>query len=218
MNNSEYLGALEEIIGSLKELHAEGINIAKGIIGETLTKDVFFFCASLDRCLRLTDGIILLLRERNLTCSGALLRLQMDNCMRTYAAFIAEDRTKVINCIIDGTPINTQRDTTGNRMTDGYLKNAISQYDSVFARVYNQASGFVHLSKKAFYQTVADVSDGKIALQIGHDLPEKRNAPLLECAEAFSHFVKLHYKMLDAVVESKTRFDAEQQDRNERNS
>ena len=218
MNNSEYLGALEEIIGSLKELHAEGINIAKGIIGETLTKDVFFFCASLDRCLRLTDGIILLLRERNLTCSGALLRLQMDNCMRTYAAFIAEDRTKVINCIIDGTPINTQRDTTGNRMTDGYLKNAISQYDSVFARVYNQASGFVHLSEKAFYQTVADVSDGKIALQIGHDLPEKRNAPLLECAEAFSHFVKLHYKMLDAVVESKTRFDAEQQDRNERNS
>ena len=218
MNNSEYLGALEEIIGSLKELHAEGINIAKGIIGETLTKDVFFFCASLDRCLRLTDGIILLLRERNLTCSGALLRLQMDNCMRTYAAFIAEDRTKVIDCIIDGTPINKQRDTTGNRMTDGYLKNAISQYDSVFVQVYNQASGFVHLSEKAFYQTVADVSDGKIALQIGHDLPEKRNAPLLECAEAFSHFVKLHYKMLDAVVESKTRFDAEQQDRNERNS
>lgn len=218
MNNSEYLGALEEIIGSLKELRAEGINIAKGIIGETLTKDDFFFCASLDRCLRLTDGIILLLRERNLTCSGALLRLQMDNCMRTYAAFIAEDRTKVINCIIDGTPINKQRDTTGNRMTDGYLKNTISQYDSVFAQVYNQASGFVHLSEKAFYQTVADVSDGKIALQIGHDLPEKRNAPLLECAEAFSHFVKLHYKMLDAVVESKTIFDAEQQDRDERNS
>lgn len=213
-----YYAALDRIIDSLEKLRSEGVRIARGIIGETLTKDDLFFCASLDRCLRLTDGIIPLLKERNLTCAGALLRLQMDNCMRTYAAFIAEDRTKVIDCIIDGTPINKQRDTTGTRMTDGYLKTAISQYDSVFAQVYNQASGFVHLSEKAFYQTVADVSDGKIALQIGHALPEKRNDPLLECAEAFCHFVKLHYKMLDAVVESKTRFDAEQQDSDERNS
>ena len=207
MDNEAFFAALDRIIDSLRELRSEGVTIAKGIIGETLTKDDFFFCASLDRCLRLTDGIILLLRERNLTCAGALLRLQMDNCMRTYAAFIAEDRNKVIDCIIDGTPINKQLDTTGNRMTDGYLKNALSKYDSVFAQVYNQAGGFVHLSEKAFYQTVADVSDGTIALQIGHDLPEKRNDSLLECAEAFCHFVKLHYKMLAAVVDSKTRFD-----------
>ena len=133
MKNTEYLTKLDEIIASLKMLRSEGVTIARGIVGETLTKDDLFFCASLDRCLRLTDGIILLLKERNLTCAGALLRLQMDNCMRTYAAFIAEDRTKVIDCIIDGTPINKRRDTTGNRMTDGYLKTAISQYDSVFA-------------------------------------------------------------------------------------
>ena len=218
MNNTEYLTKLDEIIASLKMLRSEGVTIARGIVGETLTKDDLFFCASLDRCLRLTDGIILLLKERNLTCAGALFFFFLDNCMRTYAAFIAEDRTKVIDCIIDGTPINKQRDTTGNRMTDGYLKTAISQYDSVFAQVYNQASGFVHLSEKAFYQTVADVSDGKIALQIGHALPEMRNDPLLECAEAFCHFVKLHYKMLAAVVDSKKRFDAEQQDSDENNS
>ena len=212
MNNEAYFSALDKIIDSLEKLRLEGVTLAKDIIGENLTQDDFFFCASLDRCLRLTDGIILLLKERNLTCAGALLRLQMDNCMRTYAAFIAEDRIKIIDCIIDGTPINKQRDNSGNQMTDGYLKKAITQYDSRFEHVYNQASGFIHLSEKAFYQTVADVSDGKISLQIGHALPEKRNEPLLECAEAFCHFVKLHYKMLAAVVESKARFDQEHQE------
>ena len=33
-----------------------------------------------------------LLRERNLVCAGPILRLQMDNCMRMHATFIAEDR------------------------------------------------------------------------------------------------------------------------------
>ena len=211
MNNKKYYTALNRLIDSLEELRLKGVKIARGIIGETLTKDDLFFCASLDRCLRLTDGIITLLKERNLTCAGALLRLQMDNCMRTYAAFIAEDRTKVIDCIIDGTPINKEKDVNGHKMSDGYLKESVNKYDKRFAQVYDQASGFIHLSSKAFYQTVAEVNDGEIALQIGHDLPEKRNDTLLECAEAFCHFVKLHYKMLDAVVDSKTRFDRDNQ-------
>ena len=103
-------------------------------------------------------------------------------------------------------------------MTDGYLKNAITQLDSRFEQVYNQASGYIHLSEKAFFQTVAAVNDKSFSMQIGLELPEKRNESLLECAEAFCNYVKLHFKMLDAVVESKTRFDAEQQDGHERNS
>ena len=212
MNNEEYYSDLEKYIVSLEQLRSEGVTIARGIIGETLTKDDLFFCASLDRCLRLTDGIIVLLKDRNLTCAGAALRLQMDNCMRTYAAFIARDRGKVIECIINGTPINRERDVSGSKMTDGYLKTAINQYDHRFAQVYNQASGFIHLSEKAFYQTVVDINDDRIAIQIGQELPEKRNEPLLECADAFCHYVKLHYKMLIAVVDSKTRFDMKYKD------
>ena len=79
-------------------------------------------------------------------------------------------------------------------------------------QVYNQASGFIHLSEKTLYQTVADVSDRKLSIQIGHALPKKRNEPFLECAEAFCHFVKLHYKILSAVVENKARFDQEHQE------
>ena len=214
MNNEVYYTTLDKYERALKELRTKGIDIAKGIIGENLTKDDLFFCASLDRCLRLIDGVIPMLKERNLTCAGALLRLQMDNCLRTYAAFIAADKEKVIDCIISGDPIKNEKDTAGQKMTDGHLKDEISKIDSQFAQVYDQASGFIHLSSKAFYQTVAEIGDdNKIAFQIGHPLPEKRNEPLLECADAFVHFVKLHYKMLNAVVESKTKFDMEQREK-----
>jgi len=215
MNNEAYRKALDGIISSLVKLRSEGVDIAKGIVGETLMKEDLFYCASLDRCLSLIDGIILLLRERNLTCAGAILRLQMDNCMRTYAAFIAEDREKVVNCLIYGTPIKNERDINGNKMNDGYLKEVITKIDSRFARVFDQASGYVHLSEKAFYQTITDIdNDGKLTVRVGHDLPEKRNEPLLECAEAFCHFVRLHFKMLAAVVDNKKRIDAECQENN----
>ena len=88
----------------------------------------------------------------------------------------------------------------------------LSKIEPSFGQVYDQASGYIHLSEKAFYQTVTDIDDnGKLTLQVGHQLPEKRNDPLLEGASAFTHYVVLHYKMLNAVCESKVRFDTEQQ-------
>ena len=132
MTNEEYYEKLGLFIEDLQLLRVEGIKIAKGIIGETLTKDDLFFCSSLDRCLHLLDGIVVLLQKRNLTCAGAILRLQMDNCMRTYAAFIASDRNKVVDCLIYGSPIKKEKDVHGNRMTDGYLKDEITKMDNGF--------------------------------------------------------------------------------------
>lgn len=210
MTNEEYKAALAPYIEQLRNLRKKAVLIATGIIGKTLCTDDLFFCASVDRCIRLIDGLIPMLQDRNLTCVGVLLRMQMDNCMRTYAAFIAEDRNAVIQCILDGTPIKNLKDTNGNKMLDGYLKDQVAKMDPVFSTVYDNASGYVHLSEKAFYQTVDSCDDYGIGIQIGQPLPEKRNAPLLEAARAYIHFVDLHFKMLQAVVEIKQRFDASQ--------
>ena len=216
MTNEEYFKELDLKIEALKELRSQGIQLAQGIIGENLTKEDLFFCASLDRCLHLMDGFVVMLRERNLTCAGALLRLQMDNCMRTYAAFIAKDQTAVTDCLIHGTPIKHLEDKQGKKMADWYLKEELTKIEPTFGQVYDQASGYIHLSEKAFYQTVTDVDDdGLLVLQVGHQLPEKRNDPLLEGADAYIHYVILHYKMLDAVRESKERFDAVQREKDE---
>lgn len=207
MTNTDYFDMTEKRIVRLMELRKQGISLTKGIIGETLFKEDFFFCASADRCLNLIDGFTDMLRKRNLTCVGALLRLQMDNCMRSYAAFIAKDKETVIDCIISGDSINKQLSKDGTKMTDGYLKRELSKVDTRFANVYNQASGYIHLSEKAFYQTVVKVEDDSIEWQVGRELPEKRNPVLIEAADAFIHFVKLHFKMLEAVADSKRRVD-----------
>ena len=191
MNNNEYYIAIEERIKILQELRKEGTSLAKGIIGKSLFTEDLFFCASLDRCMNLIDGFAVMLRKRNLTCVGALLRLQMDNCMRSYAAFIAKDKQAVINCIISGEQINKQVSKDGVKMSDGYLKSELSKIDTRFANVYKQASGYIHLSEKAFYQTVVNVD----------------NNILIEAADAFIHFIKLHFWMLDAVADSKERVD-----------
>ena len=213
MTNEEYSNALVSRIEQLQALRKNAVTIAAGIIGESLCMEDLFFCASVDRCIRLIDGFIPMLQDRNLTCAGVLLRMQVDNCMRTYAAFIAEDRDAAVQCVIDGNPIKNLKDTNGKKMTDGHLKDEITKIDSVFSKVYDNASGYVHLSEKAFYQTVEKCADNKLEFQIGQPLPEKRNDPLLESADAYIHFVKLHFKMLQAVVESKERFDAAQSER-----
>ena len=211
MERTECLETIKKHTTTLHKLRKQGVALAAGIIGQSLTKDDFFFCASLDRCINLIDGFIDVLNQRNLTCAGALLRLQMDNCMRTYAVFIAEDKAAVIDCIISGERVNRQVSKDGSQLSDSYLKKELSKIDSGFSDIYDQASGYIHLSEKAFYQTVVSCEDYHINFQIGHALPEKFNPILIEAADAFIHYVKLHYRILDAVVDSKRRFDSSQE-------
>ena len=97
-------------------------------------------------------------------------------------------------------------------MLDGHLKDEISKLDPIFAQMYDRASGYVHLSETAFFRTVEKCEDGKVDLSFGTPLPEKRNEPLLESADAYIHFVELHFKMLQAVADSKQRYDSTQKD------
>ncbi len=210
MTNEEYIIQLSPRLEALRKMRDQAVSITKGIIGQTFLLEDLFFLSSADRCIRLIDGLLPMLVARNLTCAGVLLRMQMDNCLRTYAAFIAEDKNEVIQCIIDGNPIKKLKDKNGNKMLDGYLKDEITKIDSKFGMVYDKASGFVHLSEKAFYQTVDKVEDFGIGFLIGEPLPEKRNEPLLECADAYIHFVKLHFKLLNTVMDSKKRYDSSQ--------
>lgn len=213
MTNEEYFEVLTPKIEELNKLRENGKSIAAGIIGQSLLKEDFFFCAATDRCMHLIDGFSNMLHERNLTCAGALLRLQLDNCMRTYAAFIAEDKDAVIDCVISGNRIDKQKSKDGNLLKDVYLKNELSKIDNGFSIVYDNTSGYIHFSDRAFYQTVKSCDDNVIEWGVGTQLLEKFNPLLIEAADAFNHFVKLHFHILSAVVESKERFDREYQDK-----
>ena len=117
-----------------------------------------------------------------------------------------------LDCIINGKRIDKEKDTQGYKMTDGYLKEKLGEIDSSVAMIYDNSSGYIHLSDKAFYETVIAYDNNVLEFLVGRELPERRNQILVEKLGAFIHFVNLHYKMVSAVGDSKQRYDSENSD------
>ena len=207
MNNNSYLVKVQPYIEKIKECMEITKTIARGVIGENILDIDFCFCGMLDRSIRLADGFIPMIKNRNLTCAGALLRLQLDNCMRLYALYIANDERAVVNALLDGDKIDKLKDKKGNQMRDTYLKNEFGNIDSQLPIVYENTSGFIHFSAKAIYQSIYDCNDHTIKFQVGGELNEKRNETLIECAAAYLHFYRLFLEMMKSEADWKKDFD-----------
>jgi len=208
MTDKEYKEEITKYINRLKIIRKEYKEILIKIIGNNLLREDLYFISLIDRSLNLIDGTIKMFIDRNLTCIGVLLRIQMDNCLRLYSIFIAEDKNKVIECIISGGKMNSKKDKNGRFMTDGYLKREIAKIDPTFPEVYNGVCGYIHFSSESLEKLFDEVKDGKFIMKVGLSLPERKNKDLIGLAKLFEHYLKLQYKMLTEIVESKSRFDS----------
>lgn len=205
MDNIEYEKILNRRLNGVSLVRKELIGISKKIIGDSLYMEDLFFTSAIDRSVALLDGLASMLQLRNLTCAGIILRSQLDNCMRVFAAFIAEDRKKFIEDFMDGKKISQMKDNQGNKMTDVNLRKRLSQYDNQLDTVYQNSSGYVHLSNKAFFMstTIPEDKENTFEFKVGLPIREKANPILLECLDAFMHYVKLQNVFLNKVAISK---------------
>lgn len=201
---------VENYINEIQLLRHIGLRFCKKVVSETLFFEDIYFMSLLDKCLRVIDGYIEMLKQRNLTCAGILLRVQLDNCMRTYAMYIAEDKHQVMQSLLSSeVEINKLKDKSGNRLTDAYLREQLNCYDSQFSDVYKQSSGYIHHSEKALY-SIAKVKEYKgkiIELNIGNPLSDEYNSVIFECTEAFIYFVEFQFRLTEPVVASKKRYE-----------
>lgn len=199
---------LLETASTFQNLRLEGINLAKEAIGQTLTEDDLYILSLIDKCIRLIDGFLILLSDRNLTCLGILLRVQIDNCLRTYALYAAKDKKEVFQSVVKGNKnINQMLSIDGKPMTDTYLRKRLARIDHRFDSVYREASGFIHHSHKSFYQIASTDDPYILNIKIGNMISEELNPSLYECTEAFHYFVKFQYKLTGPFIESKHRLD-----------
>lgn len=212
LTNEDYFREIPNYITSIEQCIEDTKTISVDVIGETLFQFDLCYIGFLNRNIYLAEGFIQMIHNRNLTCAGALLRLQLDNCMRLLALNIAEDEQQVVDCILNGDNISKLKDKNGKRMTDGYLKEQLVTYDSQLSNVYNETSGFIHFSSKAFYQSVEEITDDGIRFTIGGELPEKRNEPLIECTQAFIHYYKLFLRFMKSEAEWKKKYDESAED------
>lgn len=210
MTKDEYQKKMSECIEAISHYEKEATKISKAVLGKNMIDKDFPYLGFLDRSIHLARGFILMLENRNLSCCGAILRLSIDNCLRLYAINIADDRENVVNTILSGGKIGNLKDKNGNKMTDAYLNKQLEQQDPLISGVYKEASGFIHFSNKAVYQSLLKCDDtGHIEFQIGSDLPDKFNETLIECAFAYMHFYRMFLSMMCSVAELKKEFDKE---------
>lgn len=207
MDNEKYLYEIKGRLQVLNELRKKIVELGKEIIGDTLYKEDFFFSSALDRSAALLDGISNMLQTRNLACSGILLRSQIDNCMRIFTAFIAENQSEFINGFLEGKKISDMKDDRGKKMKDYVLRERLEEFDPQLEVVYKNTSGYVHLSDKAFYSSVTSSSleQFDIEFSVGMPLKEKANPVLLEVADASIHYVQLQNILVTKVITARIR-------------
>lgn len=211
MTNDELTKQLTPFIDELKKLNQDTIKIARKVIGETLFKTDLYFCAILNKSLQLTDGFITLIQLRNLASAGILLRANMDNCLRLYAMFIASNPDEVVDYLMKGKRIDSLKDKNGKQLKDWYLREQLEKYDAKFSLVYKNASGYVHFSEKGLFQSVSTLDgDYQIGIQVSHEVPEKANEYIVECIQAYIHFLKLFYWMFNDIIRVKKEYDHSQ--------
>lgn len=199
----------QQVVICLESIRRDGVRLARTVIGENLCKEDLYIIGIIDKCLRLIDGFVIMLKERNLTCMGILLRIQIDNCMRTYAIYTAENINEIIDSILDSEiQLNKLKAKDGSRMTDQYLRQQLEKIDERFGTVYKATSGFIHYSEKSFFSIVSVEEPNVLEFDLGHPLNSKNDALIHECTEAFLYFIQFQYDLTQPFVESKKRFDA----------
>ncbi|WP_208734739.1 hypothetical protein, partial [Corallococcus praedator] len=102
----------------------------------------------MNRTLSLIDGYITLTRGENFLAAAHLIRPNLDNYLRFHAAWLVSDPHDFAGRIMSGEHVRKMKDKTGAKMTDAYLVSTLKDEHDWLERVYEETSGFVHLSRQ----------------------------------------------------------------------
>ena len=165
--------ALADLEADEKELIAIAGEMLQAYGGAVYGFD-FLANAAVNRALALSSGFRTMIREQNLICAGALLRLQLDTALRFFAGFIVDKPHDFAVEVLGGKQINRMKDREGKRMTDRYLVSQMAEQYPWVERVYELASGYVHMSETHILSTLEsiDLDSGIVGIKISsHDRP-----------------------------------------------
>jgi hypothetical protein len=124
--------------------------------------------AAMNRSLNLTIAFCNLVEERNFLAAAPLLRLQLDSCLRLSAAWLVESPHAFAEKVLRGERVDKIKDRDGQPMRDQYLVNKLTEEYPWVKSVYEETSGYVHLSNKHIFNAHRagkdeGIIEGKIA-------------------------------------------------------
>lgn len=112
------------------------------------------------RSMSLIKGFTEMIRQENFICAAPMLRMQLDNSLRFYAAFLVEDPHELARKFAEGQSIRNFREKgTNQKLTDRLLVDRLSEHYPWIAEVYNKMSGYIHLSDLHLFKTLNKKDD-----------------------------------------------------------
>jgi hypothetical protein len=181
----ELLRHVEHIEG-LRNLHLDLLKRMLQADGGKMFALDLLAAAVVKRSMSLCAGFASLVRSSNYTSAAALLRLQLDSCLRFYAAFIVEKPHEFATSVLKGTPVRKQKDRAGKHMTDRYLVEELGRKYEWIPRVYEATSGFIHLSERHIFATWESATEkADIPLRVGASDEHFVDELWIEMAAAF---------------------------------
>lgn len=148
---------------------------------------------ALKRTLALADGFRGHIRERNFTCAGALLRLQLDTALRLYGGSLYGKPSAYADAIFRGKRIDKLKDRRGQRMTDSYLAEQMSRNYPWVKKMYVELCDFIHFSNRPFFAAVEKLGDkdGLFNFVIGAKDPPRPDSDYFEIVDAFTETLRV---------------------------
>jgi hypothetical protein len=149
--------------------------------------------AVLDRSLALLRGFCDLVEGRNMIAAAPLLRCQLDNGLRFFASTLVDDPHALAGDIAKGTPVHKMKARNGHFMRDDYLKKQLTIEVPWVRALYDQASGYVHLSEQHIINTMGIPDEaGETVIGItGYDGRVWTEQRYIEAIEAFDASTRL---------------------------
>ena len=147
------LEILEELLFKEPQIYLKVGGSKKGD-GSLHTMDLYT-SAVINRGIALIKGFTILAKSNNYISAVPLIRLQVDNCLRFYAATLVSDYNDFFSKYLSGEHIGNLKDISGKKMTDNYLAKKLDrEIFSGILNLYKNTSGYIHLSNEhSFLQT-----------------------------------------------------------------
>lgn len=146
----------------LADLHQERFaELISADQGKFYPLDLLVFGA-LNRSYYILTGFLGMIEKRNFVAAAPLVRMQLDNALRLFAAWLVENPHDFALAVLKGKRISSLRDKDNNRLTDAYLVEQLAKKHDWIPELYARASGFVHLSEKHIFAAITETfEDGE---------------------------------------------------------
>ncbi len=159
--------------------------------------------AAMNRTVENTEGFLTLVESKNMSSASALLRIQLDTCIRFHSIWLVDKPHDFANKFMAGEHIRKIKDKDGKKMTDGYLIDVLSKDYPWLRNVYNDLSGYVHFSGSHLFGAIhkTNTDTGEIVLGIGKNkYPE---SSWIEAVDCFTEAVAIFLYYLSSWIATK---------------